>query len=306
MKFVIGWVLSTLILLSVFSVLSAYKYVDKLDLTKYDGLWYEIYQDQFDNIFQKGASCVNAKYTLYENNTVGVLNSEIKNGEVSSISGYAYYSDNNSGGQLTVNLNGRDAAYWVVALGPIVNDKYEYSIVSDDKQLSLFVLARDVDTFMKKYDNEVLEIMKSLGFTKNINQPILVDQSSCNIDNSVEDVQGSAACNTANYLRKAGFPESTIGTMTCISQYESSFNCKATNKNNDGSTDYGLMQINSYYWCSGDPTSKYNECGTSCDSLFDCQKNANCAYKVYKEQGYNAWYGYKNHKQECDNAQAPC
>jgi lipocalin len=93
--------------------------------------------------------------------------------------------------------------------------------------------------------------------------------------------------------------------MICIAKYESSFNCKATNKNVDGSTDYGLFEINSYYWCSGDASSKYNECGTSCQTLMDCQKNANCAYRVYKEQGYNAWYGYQYHKSECDSYPAP-
>jgi len=119
-------------------------------------------------------------------------------------------------------------------------------------------------------------------------------------------LSSSSECNTYNYLKKAGFPQSSLATMVCISKYESSWNCKATNKNVDGSTDYGLMQINSYYWCSGDPTSKYNECGTSCSSLFDCQKNANCAYVVYRQQGYNAWYGYKNHKSECDNYKVKC
>ena len=112
-------------------------------------------------------------------------------------------------------------------------------------------------------------------------------------------------CSVAKYLRNAGFPSSSIGTMVCISKYESSWNCDATNKNVDGSTDYGLFEINSYYWCSGDATSKYNECGASCASLMDCQKNTNCAYRVYKEQGYNAWYGYQYHKSECDSYPAP-
>ena len=113
-------------------------------------------------------------------------------------------------------------------------------------------------------------------------------------------------CDVVSYLKKAGFPSSTWGTMTCIAKYESSWNCDANNKNVDGSTDYGLFEINSYYWCSGDPTSKYDECGTSCSSLYDCQKNANCAYRVYKEQGYNAWYGYQYHKSECDNYKVSC
>ena len=121
----------------------------------------------------------------------------------------------------------------------------------------------------------------------------------------VVDLQGESECAVASYLKKAGFPSSSIGTMICIAKYESSFNCKATNKNTDGSTDYGLFEINSYYWCSGDATSKYNECGTSCQSLMDCQKNANCAYRVYKEQGYSAWYGYQYHKSECDSYPTP-
>ena len=126
-------------------------------------------------------------------------------------------------------------------------------------------------------------------------------------DQSIKSIEGGrqSECDVAKYLRNAGFPSNTIGTMVCISKYESSWNCGATNKNVDGSTDYGLFEINSYYWCSGDPTSKYNECGTSCSSLMDCQKNTNCAYKVYREQGFNAWYGYQYHKSECDNYPSP-
>ena len=65
-----------------------------------------------------------------------------------------------------------------------------------------------------------------------------------------------------------------------IAKYESSWNFDAKNKNVDGSTDYGLFEINSYYWCSGDPTSKYDECGTSCSSLYDCHKNIYCIPRI--------------------------
>jgi len=126
-----------------------------------------------------------------------------------------------------------------------------------------------------------------------------------NYNKEREQGQQQSECDVVKYLKNAGFPSHTIGTMVCISKYESSWNCGATNKNVDGSTDYGLFEINSYYWCSGDSTSKYNECGTSCSSLMDCQKNANCAYKVYKEQGFNAWYGYQYHKKECDSYPIP-
>ena len=35
-------------------------------------------------------------------------------------------------------------------------------------------------------------------------------------------------------------------------------------------------------------------------SLFNCQ------YTVWKQQGYTAWYGYKNHKSECYNYKISC
>jgi lysozyme C len=130
-----------------------------------------------------------------------------------------------------------------------------------------------------------------------------------NYKNKITDYNNlstQSECQVANYLKNAGFSQNTISTMVCISKYESAFNCDTTNKNVDGSTDYGLFEINSYYWCSGDSMSKYDECATPCSSLFDCQKNTNCAYKVWKEQGFNAWYGYQYHKTECDNYKVSC
>ena len=86
-------------LLSTFFSALAYTYVDELNLSQYDGTWYEVYDDIFDETFQKGGSCVTAEYTLLENGTVGVRNSEIlRNGSVSTIDGIAYYEDGNNGG----------------------------------------------------------------------------------------------------------------------------------------------------------------------------------------------------------------
>lgn len=52
----------------------------------------------------------------------------------------------------------------------------------------------------------------------------------------------------------------------CLAQHESNFNTKATNYNSGGqSTDYGIFQINSRYWCSDGKTPKaVNACGISC------------------------------------------
>lgn len=160
---------------------NTYSYVDYVDLDAYKGYWYEVYKDIYDETFQKGGSCVTANYTIWNNGKVGIVNSELlRNGELSIIDGYAYYKDGNSGGELTVKLDGVDfdAPYWIVELGPIYEDKYDYAIVSDNLKFTLFVLARDVDRFFKQYDSKVLNSIDNMGFNRTYNSPIITNQSS--------------------------------------------------------------------------------------------------------------------------------
>jgi lipocalin len=160
-----------------------YTYVDYVNLSQYDGTWYEVYDDLVDETFQKWGSCVKAEYTMLENGTIGVINSEIlPNGGKSTINGIAYYDDDNTGGELTIKLYGGSpvpAPYWIIYLGPVVDDAYDYALVSDDKQFSLFVLARDIERFFDLYDDEVLCIVQTMGFTRKYNKPRLVNQTDC-------------------------------------------------------------------------------------------------------------------------------
>lgn len=157
-----------------------YKAVDELDLTKYDGLWYQVYGDNFNKLFQGNGKCSTAQYKLIDNE-VSVLNSQIdENNEVDEITGYAYYKDEDCCGYLTVLLDGTpEAPYWVLELGPIVNEKYDYSIVSDNKALSLYVLTRDVNRFYQSYDTIVLDSLEDFGFNKRYNEPIVMNQTDC-------------------------------------------------------------------------------------------------------------------------------
>jgi len=66
----------------------------------------------------------------------------------------------------------------VLALGPEGSTGlYEWAIVSDNLSFFLFVLARDVETFKAKYNNEVVDLMKKLGF-KGVTAPIATYQES--------------------------------------------------------------------------------------------------------------------------------
>jgi len=98
---------------------------------------------------------------------------------VVTIDGYAYYESPESAaaepGQLKLHFDSvpTDGPYWVLALGPYdANGFYAWTVVSDPFQLSLFILARDVETFSAKYESEVLTLVESLGYTKTYNEPI--------------------------------------------------------------------------------------------------------------------------------------
>jgi len=159
-----------------------YQPVKYVDLSMYSGRWYQVYENYVDTTFQGKGNCSVADYTIIEDR-VGVLNSQIdEKGNVDQIRGYAFYEDDNSGGELSVKLGGvpRTAPYWIIELGPIVNNQYDYSIVSDDKRITLFVLARNVEEFYKKYDDEVKESLNEFGFNKKFNKPIKMEQDGCN------------------------------------------------------------------------------------------------------------------------------
>ena len=283
--------------------------VSKVSVPSYLGHWKQIYQAPTNVIFQGYGTCITADYGLLDNGNINVINTQLdENNEIEQITGYAYYKNASEPGKLTVHLEGVpvDSPYWIVKLGEIVDNQYQYSIITIPSGVSLWVLVRDIDVFMKYYNKEVLDFLEQYDF-----KYTLVNQENCNTQTDYEEhamlrSNYQSECQISTYLKKSGFPDYTIPTMVCISKYESSYNCDATNKNTDSSTDYGLMQINSYYWCSGDALSKYNECKVACSSLFNCQYNTNCAYIVWKQQGYTAWYGYQKHKSECDSYKLSC
>ena len=157
-----------------------YKAVDELNLNQYIGTWYQVYGDNFNKLFQVNGKCSTAQYKLLDDE-VSVLNSQIdENNEKDEITGYAYYKDGDCCGYLTVLLDETpEAPYWVLELGPIVNEKYDYSIVSDNRALSLYVLARDVNRFYESYYTMVLESLNEFGFNKKYNEPKIMNQTNC-------------------------------------------------------------------------------------------------------------------------------
>ncbi|MGH0184579.1 UNVERIFIED_CONTAM: hypothetical protein FKN15_015342 [Acipenser sinensis] len=76
-------------------------------------------------------------------------------------------------------------------------------------------------------------------------------------------------CELVKMLKNAGldgYHGHSLGNWVCLAYYESRYNTAAVNHNTDGSTDYGIFQINSRWWCSNGVTSSSNACHISCSS----------------------------------------
>ncbi len=115
------------------------------------------------------------------------------NGSYNGILGWAALNNRTglttADGSLSVYLQlpapapqGIPAPYDIILLGPSTFGEfgaYEYAVVSDPFEISLFVLARDVQSFYQKYNATVFAELEALGFTHFIDKPRQTTQEGC-------------------------------------------------------------------------------------------------------------------------------
>jgi len=73
----------------------------------------------------------------------------------------------------------------------------------------------------------------------------------------------------------------------CMAESHGNPNANNAGTNSDGSTDYGLMQINSIHADMVDG---------QLDKLYDPKTNLDIAYKLYQAKGWQPWSAYNNGK----------
>jgi apolipoprotein D and lipocalin family protein len=120
--------------------------VPHVDLTKYVGLWHEIASNPA--FFNKNLVAVTAEYTANPDGTINVLNkghANTANGPESSITGTARVVDTVTNSKLSVQFSVPfgwlfRGKYWIVYLD---DQNYQYAVVTDNRQATLFVLSRD-------------------------------------------------------------------------------------------------------------------------------------------------------------------
>lgn len=116
------------------------KPVDHVDLDRYTGKWYEI--AAYPKRFEKGCQCTTAEYMMCDRGYVMVRNRCRKGGrgaDTSEANGKAFVTKNSGNAKLKVQFFWPfRAKYWIIDLGA----DYSYTVVSDPKRRSLWVLSR--------------------------------------------------------------------------------------------------------------------------------------------------------------------
>lgn len=167
---------------AVVASVSAITPVPTVNVPAYLGTWYQMYSDLSTFLFSS-QYCVQATYGIFPNNTVSVHNRD----RIGSVTGderqiYGWASqDAKAQGILTVYLQGVPvgAPYWIVAIGPEEGNKYQWAVVSDELQISLFVLARNVTRFYREFNETVYSLLINEGFNTPVNSPVPTYQVGC-------------------------------------------------------------------------------------------------------------------------------
>lgn len=134
--------------------------VDKVDLYRYAGLWYEI--ARLPNSFEKDLECVTANYTLLKNGKIEVLNKgySTRKGAFKSSKGKAWRSDEKYPGRLKVSFFWPFAGdYYIISL----DKDYQYALVGDPSRKYLWILSR-TQQLDESIQSNLIKIARANGF----------------------------------------------------------------------------------------------------------------------------------------------
>jgi apolipoprotein D and lipocalin family protein len=131
--------------------------VDRVDLNRYMGKWYEI--ASFPQWFQKNCVASRATYTLRKDGKVDVLNQcqeKSLNGKLKEAKGKAWVVDSKSNAKLKVRFFWPFSGdYWIIDLAA----DYQYAVVGNPNRDYLWILSRSPRMDSAVYD-QIIERLK--------------------------------------------------------------------------------------------------------------------------------------------------
>ncbi|OGU55719.1 MAG: hypothetical protein A2V66_13790 [Ignavibacteria bacterium RBG_13_36_8] len=136
--------------------------VDKVDIEKYLGRWYEI--ARLPNSFEEGCFCVTAEYSVIDSTTIRVTNSckeDSTLGELNQANGKAFVVEGSNNAKLRVQFFWPFRGdYWIIELD---KENYLYALVGSPSREYLWILCRTSKMDQSIY-NMLVEKAKAKGF----------------------------------------------------------------------------------------------------------------------------------------------
>ena len=135
------------------------KTVEKVDLQRYLGDWYEI--ARYEHRFQKDCKNVKANYSLRDDKKIQVVNSctKISTNEFKDAKAVAYSVDETNSKLKVSFFRPFYGDYWVLML----DENYKYAVVGTPSREYLWILAR-TSKLNEKIKKDILKKLPSLGF----------------------------------------------------------------------------------------------------------------------------------------------
>ena len=133
--------------------------VQKVELNKYLGTWYEI--ARYEHFFEKDCKNVTANYSMFDAETIKVINkcTNINTNEKKEATGRAYAVDDTNSKLKVSFFRPFYGDYWVL----ILDKNYDYVVVGTPNREYLWILSR-TSKLDEKIKKEILDKLPSLGF----------------------------------------------------------------------------------------------------------------------------------------------
>jgi len=136
--------------------------VPQVDLTLYEGRWFEI--AKYPNWFQRGcASDTTAEYTAQPDGCIGIVNRcRQKNGSIREARGEATVVTGSNNSKLRVRFAGSPIAgdYWIIGLD---EKNYSWALVGHPSRQFLWILSRQPQMNPQTY-SDILALAVGLGY----------------------------------------------------------------------------------------------------------------------------------------------
>lgn len=159
MKFYLLPVLIILLFVSCSKKYENLETVEKVQIEKYLGSWYEI--ARYEHSFEKDCKNVKARYSINNNKKIKVINEcvNINTNKKKEALGIAYTTDETNSKLRVSFFRPFYGDYWILMLG----NNYEYALIGEPSREYLWILAR-TKKLDEKTKKEILIKLPSLGF----------------------------------------------------------------------------------------------------------------------------------------------